>query len=98
MYSIKEMKHYNKGARFEREVKKTFEEAGFKVIRSAGSHGSADLYVEGVGSIQVKARKEFGIYRLLEGADALVIRANYKEPLIVMSLEKFLRVCSCKGG
>jgi len=81
-----------KGSRVEREVKKTFEEAGFKVIRSAGSMGKADLYVAGIGSIQVKARKSFSGYRLMEGADALVIKADRKEPLIVFPLGKFLEV------
>ena len=85
-----------KGSRIEREVKRAFEENGFKVIRSAGSHGEGDLYVEGLGAVQVKARKNFGIYKFLESIDALVIKANYKEPLIVISLEKFLKVC-CKG-
>jgi len=81
-----------KGSRIEREVKKIFEENGYKVVRSAGSFGNADLYVEGIGSVQVKARKNFQIYSLLEGADALVIKADYQEPLIVMPLKRFLEV------
>jgi len=41
-----------KGTRLEREVKKAFDKAGFEVVRSAASLGKADLYVEGIGSIQ----------------------------------------------
>jgi hypothetical protein len=81
-----------KGTRFEREVKKTFEKAGFTVVRSAASLGKADLYVEGIGSIQCKARKNFAIYSLFEGADVLVIKGNRERPLIVMPLEKFLQM------
>jgi Holliday junction resolvase len=85
------MKHpYRKGANFERKIKKTLKENGFKVVRSAGSHGKGDLYVEGLGTVQVKARKNLAIYTLFEGADVLVVKADYKEPLIVMPLEKFL--------
>jgi len=81
-----------KGTRFEREVKKAFEKVGFTVVRSAASLGKADLYIEGFGSIQCKARKNFSIYSLFEGADVLVVKANRKKPLIVMPLEKFLQM------
>lgn len=37
------MTRYSKGRRFEYEVKKKFEEAGFFCVRSAGSHGVFDL-------------------------------------------------------
>jgi len=85
-----------KGIRFEREVKKAFEKAGFTVIRSAASLGEADLYVEGVGSIQCKVRKAFSIYSLFEGADVLVIKADRKKPLVVIPLKKFLEVINGK--
>jgi len=85
-------RNYRKGYRVEREVKRKFEEAGFRVIRSAGSHGAGDLFVEGLGSIQVKARKNFGLYNLFEGADLLVIKADRKEPLVVVPIEKFLEI------
>ena len=83
-----------KGSRVEREVRRAFEEKGFQVVRSAGSLGRADLYVEGIGSVQIKARKRFHIYELFESADVLVIKGDYKEPLIVMPLDKFLEVVS----
>ncbi|MEO2083423.1 MAG: Holliday junction resolvase [Desulfurobacteriaceae bacterium] len=81
-----------KGARLEREVKKSFEKAGFTVVRSAASLGKADLYVEDLGSVQCRSRRNFGIYSLFEGADFLVIKADRKKPLIVMPLEKFLEI------
>jgi len=64
------MNAYKKGANFERKVKKLFEEAGFTVIRSAGSHSQADLLIKELSlSIQCKALKSFSGYRLMEGAD-----------------------------
>jgi Holliday junction resolvase len=35
--------HYQRGANFERKVKEYYESEGYYVIRSAGSHGVADL-------------------------------------------------------
>jgi len=81
-----------KGTRFEREVKKEFEKAGFEVVRSAASLGKADLYVEKIGSIQCKTRKKLSLYNLFDGADVLVVKADRKEPLVVISLQKFLGI------
>ncbi|SMO77202.1 Holliday junction resolvase [Balnearium lithotrophicum] len=81
-----------KGTRFEREVKKKFENAGFEVVRSAASLGKADLYVEGIGSIQCKVRKKLSLYNLFDGADVLVVKADRKEPLVVIPLQKFLEI------
>jgi len=81
-----------KGTRVEREIKKIFEERGLKVVRSAGSFGHADLYVEIIGHVQVKARKEIAIYKWLEDNDAVVIKADKQEPLIVLPLQRFLEV------
>ena len=85
-----------KGSRVEREIKKAFESASFEVVRSAGSFGEGDLYVSGIGSIQVKARKSFHIYSLFEGADILIIKADYQKPLIVLPLERFLQIAGKK--
>lgn len=90
---------YRKGARVEREIKKLFEENGFKVVRSAGSKGETDLYISNKVislGIQVKARKTVGLYNLLGSADALVIKADRQEPLIVMPLKTFLEVVNGK--
>jgi len=81
-----------KGSRVEREIKKIFEEKGLKVVRSAGSFGSADLHVELIGHVQVKARKEMAIYKWLKGNDAVVIKADRQEPLIVLPLQRLLEV------
>jgi len=81
-----------KGSRLEREVKKAFEERGFEVVRSAASLGKADLYVSGIGSVQCKARKKLSLYSLFDGADVLVVKADRKEPLVVISLQKFLGI------
>ncbi|WP_457635767.1 Holliday junction resolvase, partial [Persephonella sp.] len=64
------MNAYRKGAEFERKVKKIFEEQGFTVIRSAGSHTKADLLIKELSlSVQCKALKTFSAYRLIENAD-----------------------------
>ena len=87
------MKAYRKGASFERRVKKLFEESGYTAVRSAGSHTEADILVKELNlSIQCKALRSFSAYRLMEGADALVVKADYKRPLIVMTLDKFFEV------
>ena len=85
------MKAKAKGSRVEREVKKIFESHGFEVVRSAGSFGKADLEVKGLGSIQVKARKSFSVLNIFDGADKLVIKADRKEPYIVMPLKAYLK-------
>jgi len=87
------LKHpYRKGYRLEREVLKRFKDYGFKVVRSPASKGNGDIYVEGLGDIQLKARKSIGIYRWLEGADLLIVKADRKDPLVILPLEMFLRL------
>lgn len=81
-----------KGTRFEREVKKIFEQAGFSVVRSAASLGKADLIIEKLGSVQCKTRKKLSIYTLFDGADILIVKGDRKEPLVVIPLSKFLEV------
>lgn len=79
-----------KGSRVERQIKKIFESFGYEVVRSAGSLGNADLQVEKIGSIQVKARKSFSVLNLFDRAEKLVIKADRKEPYIVMPLKTYL--------
>ena len=81
-----------KGTRFEREVKKLFESAGFSTVRSAASLGKADLFIEGIGSVQCKARKTLAIYNLFDGADVLIVKADRKEPLVVIPLQKLFGI------
>lgn len=86
------MKTYRKGAEFERRVRRAFEERGYSVVRGAGSRGS-DLFIRDLSlSVECKALKSFSAYRLMNGSDALVIKANRKEPLVVIPLEKFLKL------
>jgi len=47
------MSRYERGSYFERQVKRWFEKRGWYVIRSAGSHGVADLVALHTGSIQL---------------------------------------------
>lgn len=90
------MKAKAKGSRVEREVRKLFEAHGWKVVRSAGSFGESDLYIHnkeiGISlGIQVKARKSLQVYSWLGKADALILKGDRKEFLIVLPLEKFLQ-------
>lgn len=59
--------NYRKGARFENRVKEHLEQNGWYVMRSAGSHGLADLIAINPGSIWLIAcRTEKGRYSALE--------------------------------
>ena len=90
-------RNYRKGYRFEREILQKFREAGFKAVRSAGSHGAGDLYIEGLGEVQLKARKSIAVYRWFEGADTLIVKADRKEPLVIVPLKHFLALLEgCK--
>jgi hypothetical protein len=81
-----------KGSRIERLIRDKFKNYGYTVVRSAGSLGNADLFVDGIGSIQVKARKKFSIYSFFEGADILVIKADRKNPLVCIDIDLFLNL------
>ena len=86
-----------KGTRLEREVKKLFESTGFSTVRSAASLGKADLFIEGIGSVQCKARKTLAIYNLFDGADVLIVKADRKEPLVVIPISDFLNLLKRSG-
>ncbi|MFQ6077461.1 MAG: restriction endonuclease [Candidatus Bathyarchaeia archaeon] len=47
------MSNYRRGARFENRVKAFLEEAGYAVIRSAGSRGIADLWAKSPHTLSV---------------------------------------------
>jgi hypothetical protein len=56
-FRIENMTNYQNGAAWERKAKQYLEDKGYFVIRSAGSHGIADLAAFGYGKcylIQVK--------------------------------------------
>ncbi len=91
-----------KGYRGEREAVKFFEAAGFKAkrrpISGGGSESLADVIVERDGEhfeVEVKRRKDGwrNFYKWLEHADILYLRADRKEPLIVLTKEAFLKLC-----
>jgi len=86
------MRTYRKGADFERKVRKLFERNGYSVLRGAGSKG-ADLFVKELSlSVECKALRSFSAYRLMNGSDVLVVKADYREPLVVIPLGKFLEL------
>ena len=82
-----------KGKRIEYQVRNAFREMGFKCFRvpvSGNSEGfSGDLVLEGAFRVEVKARKSgfSRLYRWLEDREVLVIKADRKPPLVVMSIE-----------
>lgn len=79
----------NKGSRVEREIAKQL--GGRRTLMS----GATDLEkgdVKALGlQIEVKARKDGfkQLYQWLEGNDALVVKADRKEALIVIPISKF---------
>lgn len=61
------MSRYERGRRGEYELKKSFEKKGFTVLRTAGSHGCADLIVfndRNFYLIQVKRGKESNFFKV----------------------------------
>lgn len=89
------MNPYKKGYRVEREIRKIFEDSGWQVVRSAGSHTNTDLFVRKQNktfSIQVKARKTFSVLSMIENADILIIKPDRKEPYVVIKLTDFLKL------
>ncbi len=66
-------------------------------MRSPASKGKGDLYVEGLGDVQLKARKSIALYKWFDGADVLIVKADRKDPLVVIPLRHFLALLEgCK--
>ena len=86
-----------KGYRVEHEIVKKLREAGLDAKRvplsGATEFAKGDVYLEG-RRIEVKARKEGfrQIYKWIEGSDFLVIKADRKEPLVIMRLREFIKL------
>ena len=82
-----------KGKRVEYQVRNAFREMGlecFRVPSSGNAEGfEGDLILEGIFRVEVKARKNgfSKLYRWLEDREVLVIKADRKPPLVVMSIE-----------
>jgi hypothetical protein len=91
-----------KGSREERHLVKLFQAAGFACERiplsgAAGGKYSGDLSIPLLGldrTVEVKVR-ENGFVRLydwLDGRDLLILRADRKEPLVVLRLSAAIEI------
>ena len=82
-----------KGKRVEYLVRDAFRELGFECYRVPSSGNSqgfkGDLVLEGLFRVEVKARRDGfkTLYGWLENSEILVIKADRKPPLVVMSFE-----------
>jgi len=91
-----------KGYRVEHKIVNMFNQKGLKAIRVPLSGGTqfqkGDIiigdYDDKYMIAEVKSRKEgFGtIYKFLGDNDLLIIHTNRKEPLVVMSFDKFVEL------
>lgn len=87
----------DKGNREERSLVSLFREAGFEAVRvplSGAAEGHpGDLKVEGL-TLESKVRFDGfrQLYQWIEKADVLIVRANYKPPLVVMPMDGFVRL------
>jgi len=92
-------KERRKGTRVEYQVRNFFRQAGFECVRvpcsgnAEGFRGDLRLRVGKTElSVEVKVRKRLFLYKWLSEADFLVVKADRKEPLLVMELGKFLEL------
>jgi Holliday junction resolvase len=90
-----------KGDRLERELVKHLEAAGIPAKRvplsgsARGYPGDITATLPGLGEVclECKSRRAFAtLYKWLEYRDALVLKADRKEPLMVLRLSDFLKV------
>lgn len=98
----------DKGARFEREVVHILQDhgrAGERVPLSGAAGGSytQDVTAPVLGDdwrleCKSRARDFTRIYDWLDGADALVIKADRKRPLVVLDLRRALKILSAIEG
>jgi Holliday junction resolvase len=105
-------KSRDKGNRFERSLVRLFQDAGFgaeRVPLSGSACGSycGDLTVPVIGRdliVEAKARASGfrTLYQWLENRDALVVRADRREPIVVVRLSLAIEVAVAaergKGG
>jgi len=94
----------NKGNRAERELVRLLQAAGFageRVPLSGAAHGrfGGDVSVPLLGvdrRVEVKARADGfkELYRWLNGADLLIVRADRAEPLVVLPLRFALEIAA----
>ncbi len=100
----------DKGNRTERAIVKALQNLGAERVPLSGSAGGSytgDLTVPLLGAdrvVEVKARKDGfrELYSWLEQRDLLVVKADRKEPLVVLRLDLAARVAMAaergKGG
>jgi Archaeal holliday junction resolvase (hjc) len=101
-----------KGNRFERALVRLLQDSGFGAERvplsgSAGGSYCGDISVPLLGrdlTVECKARANgfASLYQWLDGRDVLIIRADRKEPLVVLPLRLAVEIAAAaergKGG
>lgn len=96
-----------KGARCERATVKLIQAAGFQAERVPLSGAiewlpgdvTATLPALGEVVLECKSRKDFAtLHRWLEHRDGLVLKADRREPLMVLRLGDFLKVLGASGA
>jgi Holliday junction resolvase len=98
----------SKGLRFEREIVHLLQDAGRAAERvplsgAAGGSFCGDVTAPVLGDdwiVECKSRaRDFTrIYSWLDGADALVIKADRRRPLVVLDLRRALKILSAIEG
>lgn len=91
-----------KGYRVEHEIENSFRSAGIEAKRvplsGSTNFAKGDVQIalknNRILTAEVKARKEGfkQIYDWLEGKDLLIIKANKKEPLVVLRLRDYIQM------
>jgi len=105
----------NKGVAAEREIVNLLRQHGHKAQRTAplqaadGTESGADVLLDDTYRIEVKRRRDgfSSLYKWLESADFLFLRADRKQYVVVMPVEMFLdlyaaakedKVCNLTAG
>nr|PZN07691.1 MAG: hypothetical protein DIU64_11895 [Caldicoprobacter oshimai] len=99
-------KSRNKGMAAEREVVNLLEKHGCKAQRTAplqaakGAESGADVLLDDTYRIEVKRRRDgfSSLYKWLESADFLFLRADRKQYIVAMPVEMFLELYAAAKG
>jgi len=93
-----------KGSRNECELVRTLQASGFKAEKvSRTGYSGADLSVPLLGrdrrvEVKIRANGFRRLYEWLDGADMLVVRADRREPLLVVPLTFAMEVAAAAEG